>query len=269
MAWPGGKDGAGVAQRLINQIPPHDVFVSAFLGDCAIMRRKAPAELSIGIDRFRENIDRWAREQPRADLRLYCCDSIEWLRNRFELHLVWPPQSAAVDRAAPNSAASAEQGPAASLGVQGLRWFVYLDPPYLLDSRRSRKKLYDHELSENQHVELLGVATRLPCPVMISHYPHRLYETSLAGWRTFTFRSQTRGGRMATEQVWCNYPAVTELHDARFVGGNKRERERVKRRVRNWLGGLDRMQPAERQAVLDAIGTRRYQSQGNPPLRVH
>lgn len=44
MAWPGGKDGSGVAQRLINQIPPHDVFVSPFLGDCAILRKKLPAE---------------------------------------------------------------------------------------------------------------------------------------------------------------------------------------------------------------------------------
>ena len=62
---------------------------------------------------------------------------------------------------------------------------------------------------------------------------------------------------MATEQVWCNYPRPAELHDARFVGGDKRERaERVRRRVRNWVDGLARMMPAERQAVLDAIDAR-------------
>jgi DNA adenine methylase len=48
MVYYGGKDGAGVAQRLINQIPPHRVFVSAFLGDCAVLRRIRPAELTIG-----------------------------------------------------------------------------------------------------------------------------------------------------------------------------------------------------------------------------
>src|SRR3954451_2058388 len=66
MAWPGGKDGSGVVQRLINQIPPHDVFVSAFLGDCAILRKKLPAKLSIGIDLDRANIERWAKWQAGA-----------------------------------------------------------------------------------------------------------------------------------------------------------------------------------------------------------
>jgi hypothetical protein len=156
------------------------------------------------------------------------------------------------------SAAAENSGPDrdAGNGGRGRRVFVYLDPPYLLDARRSRRQLYDHEMTDEQHVRLLDTVVRLPCQVMISHYPHPLYASCLAGWRTFTFRSQTRGGRMATEQVWCNYPQPTELHDARFVGGNKRERERVRRRVRNWVGGLERMTPEERQAVLDAIGGR-------------
>jgi DNA adenine methylase len=95
---------------------------------------------------------------------------------------------------------------------------------------------------------------------MISHYPHQLYDHCLRGWRTFTFSSQTRGGgKKAIEQVWCNYDEPAELHDARFVGGNKRERERVRRRVRNWVDGLGRMQPAERQAILDAIEGRYFQ----------
>lgn len=239
MAWPGGKDGAGVAQRLINQIPPHDIFISAFLGDCAIMRRKLPAKVaSIGVDADRANIERWYRsdEKP-AGLSLYCCDGIEWLRHRFDLY--------AVDRPSPKKAALE-------------RIFVYIDPPYLLSSRRSKKRMYNFEMTDEQHAELIDVATRLPCNVMVSHYPHQLYAHGLRGWRTFTFKSQTRSGKPATEQVWCNYDEPAELHDARFVGGNKRERERVRRRVRNWVGGLDRMEPAERQAVLDAIGVRYF-----------
>lgn len=245
MAWPGGKDGAGVYQRLINQIPPHDVFVSAFLGDCAIMRRKLPAAVSIGIDRQRSNVERWAAEQPLPGLRLYHACGIAWLRHTFELDLVPSHDPAAVDRRSADAALLCGPGPR--------RWFVYLDPPYIITSRRSRRPLYEHELSDEQHEELLDVAVRLPCPVMISHYPHPLYAARLAGWRSFRFQSQTRGGRPATEQVWCNYSAPAELHDPRFVGGNKRERERVRRRVRNWVGGLARMKPGERQAVLDAI----------------
>jgi hypothetical protein len=264
VAWPGGKDGAGVYQRLINQIPPHDVFVSAFLGDCAILRRKLPAAVSIGIDRSRSNVERWAGTRAAgfspAELRLYCCCGIEWLRHAFGLYavdLVRSLKNGAVDRPPPDlathfPAASADVAAAQSRG-EGLRWFVYIDPPYLLDSRRSRRQLYEHELSEAQHVELLDTIVRLPCLVMVSHYPHPLYAERLAGWRSFTFAAQTRGGSRATEQVWCNYDEPAELHDARYVGSNKRQRERVRRRVRNWVHGLERMAPAERQAVLDAI----------------
>jgi DNA adenine methylase len=245
MAWPGGKDGAGVYQRLINQIPPHDVFVSAFLGDCAILRRKRPAKLSIGIDLDRENIDWWTLRKTSGECRFYCCCGIEWLRHRFDLYRR--------DRRPPKSAAHAA---AAENGGPVPQTFVYLDPPYLLETRRTARAIYQHELTPMQHADLLGTALELPCQVMISHYPHELYAKALRGWRTFTFQSPTRGGRMATEQVWCNYPEPEKLHDARFVGNDKRQRERVRRRVNNWVNGLERMLPDERQAVIDAIAGR-------------
>lgn len=265
MAWPGGKDGAGVYQRLINQIPPHEIFVSAFLGDCAIMRRKLPAAVSIGIDRSRSNVERWASDQPRPDLQLYCCCGIEWLKHAFGLYLVESPKKAAGDRHQLQSLNPAAAAAAAQFGGEDLRRvFVYIDPPYLIEARRSRRKIYDHELTEDQHVELLATAVRLPCQVMISHYPHPMYARTLAGWRSFTFDAQTRSGRSAREQVWCNYPEPEELHDARYVGGDKRERERVRRRVRNWTSGLERMHPVERQAIIDAIAAK-YFVRPEPP----
>src|SRR5262245_12409680 len=118
MAWPGGKDGAGVYQRLINQIPPHDLFISPFLGDCAVMRRKLPAAASIGIDKSRSNIERWSRDRSIAGLRLYNCCGIEWLKHRFDLyHLA---------RATPDSATAAA---ASEISGEGLGIFVYKDPP--------------------------------------------------------------------------------------------------------------------------------------------
>jgi DNA adenine methylase len=276
VAWPGGKDGAGVVQRLINQIPPHDVFISAFLGDCAILRKKLPAAHNIGIDLDRANVQRWLTTARVPDLALYCCCGIDWLKHEFDLHLVAssksaatvsprpkPPNPATVDRPPPKYASL---DPAAAAAVIGgpvrpatLRRFVYIDAPYLRSSRRSSKRLYRHELTDEDHAELLDVALRLPCLVMISHYPHQLYDHTLRDWRSFTFTSQTRSGRRAIEKVWCNYEPPAELHDARFVGGNKRERERVRRRVRNWVSGLGRMQPAERQAILDEIHSRYFQ----------
>lgn len=284
MAWPGGKDGAGVAQQLINEIPPHKVFVSAFLGDCAILRRKRPASANIGIDLDRANVERWANRPPIAPLQLFCCSSIEWLRHRFGCYQV--AEIGVSVRAAEcggevlGDACGAENGGdrrrnlaglkdhataalsgdlvgnvAASSGSQSTdaEAFVYADPPYMLSSRRSKGRLYEHELTDDQHVELLTTLKMLPCNVMVSHYPCDLYDRALAGWRSFTFTVQTRGGAKATEKVWCNYPQPAVLHDPRYLGRNKRQRERIRRRVRNWSQGLARMHPLERQAILDAI----------------
>lgn len=55
--YPGGK--ARLHQWLINRIPPHSVFVSTHLGNCAVMRYKRPAKLNIGIDLDPAVIEMW------------------------------------------------------------------------------------------------------------------------------------------------------------------------------------------------------------------
>ena len=42
----GGKSGAGIYQQIINQIPPHEAFISGCLGYCGIMRHKRPASIA-------------------------------------------------------------------------------------------------------------------------------------------------------------------------------------------------------------------------------
>jgi site-specific DNA-adenine methylase len=50
MTYPGGKNGSGVYQQIINQIPPHEIYVEPFLGGGAILRMKKPAAKSICND---------------------------------------------------------------------------------------------------------------------------------------------------------------------------------------------------------------------------
>jgi hypothetical protein len=100
MGHPGGKAGAGVYQRIINQIPPHDVYVEAFLGDGAILRRKKPARRNIGIESDPGTIAKfsgsdggdagWSGPVPE----IYQCCGIEWLKHTFGLHLVGTHDSA-------------------------------------------------------------------------------------------------------------------------------------------------------------------------------
>lgn len=249
--YPGGKAGAGVVQTLINEIPPHAEYIAACAGFDAIARMKRPAERSTLIDLdgdtlagLAELLGRaWGEQLGSLELRrrfeLLDTDGVAWLRARFGLSRVFPcPPSPRVPSALVQAADEAGA-------------FVYFDPPYPMDTRSGRD-LYRFEMTPEQHVELLDVATALPCLVMVSSYANPLYAERLAGWRTKTFQAMTRGG-VRTETVWMNYPPPTRLHDARFVGREKRERERIRRRVRNWVDGLKRVDSLERQAILDEI----------------
>lgn len=267
MSYPGGKSGAGVFQTLINEIPPHAVYVAAFAGHDAIARHKRPAERNILIDLDPEPLDWWAEYSRDPDagfsdsscrLELHNCDSLAWLRFQFELTLhprppsAESPPAATCDRTArtrqPKTADPASVDRAAR--YQG--WFCFLDPPYLM-STRSGGKLYRCEFDESQHTELLAIVQRLPCKVMLCGYPSKMYDDALGSWRKVEYFATARSGQRRKEIAWCNYPAPAELHDSRFVGGDKRQREKVRRRIKRLSSNLARLSPHERQAVIDSV----------------
>lgn len=213
MTYPGGKGGSGVYQRIINEQPPHDVYIEPFLGGGAVMLAKRPASTTIGIDVARSTIasfDGSGRE-------IICADGISYLQNRR-----W-------------------------IG----RELVYCDPPYPLGSRRSGKPIYDHEMTDAQHKTLLAVLQGLPCMVQVSSYWNPLYCEALKEWRLIKFRAMTRRGP-AIEFLWMNYPKPTILHDWRFVGANYKERERIHKKAQRWAARASAMPELERQAVLSA-----------------
>lgn len=85
----------------------------------------------------------------------------------------------------------------------------YVDPPYVA-ATRSKKNIYDpkhqyrHELTDADHVELLAFLVTLSGMVVLSGYPHPLYEAALAGWARFERAALADGARPRTEVVWIN-----------------------------------------------------------------
>ena len=222
MAYPGGKAGSGAFQKIINQIPPHRVYIEPFLGAGAVMLHKRPALSSIGLDLDEEVIQAWKVVGPRPqNLIVEKRDAISFLR---------------------------------SYGFLGDE-FVYCDPPYLYETRSGgRRRIYTHEFGDpEQHIELLTVLRSLLCSVAVSGYWSALYADYLRGWRALNFQVRTRGGTMATEWLWMNYPEPKELHDYSYLGDNFRERERISRIRKNMAAKLERMDQLERYAVLASI----------------
>lgn len=80
---------------------------------------------------------------------------------------------------------------------------VYADPPYLLATRKG-KRIYKHEMTDADHAALLEVLDGHPGPVLLSGYPHPLYDNRLKHWRRVTKLVKAEAGKQRTEVLWIN-----------------------------------------------------------------
>lgn len=93
----------------------------------------------------------------------------------------------------------------------------YVDPPYLPETRSPANKYdlkhraYRHELTKDDHAELLTFLGELAGMVVLSGYPARLYDDALAGWRRVTTQTHADGARKRTEVLWLNEACSTAL----------------------------------------------------------
>lgn len=215
MTYPGGKSAAGVYQKIINLMPPHERYIEPFFGSGAIMRLKRPAPQNIGIELDPDVI----KACPLLPyVKLIKGNGIAYLKQ----HRFTP------------------------------RDLIYCDPPYLNHTRRT-PKLYRFQLTDEEHDTLLATLTHLPCMVLISGYHSERYAHTLQDWNSTHFQTMTRGGTPATEWLWYNFPTPVALHDYRYLGDNFRERERIKRKTARWSARLQRMSILERQALLAVL----------------
>jgi DNA adenine methylase len=85
----------------------------------------------------------------------------------------------------------------------------YLDPPYLHETRSTTGE-YRHEMTEQDHRDLLALICQVRGKVMLSGYPSELYDASLEGWsrHIFDLPNNAAGGKQKareSEILWCNF----------------------------------------------------------------
>lgn len=247
----GGKNGAGVYQTIINQMPPHRVYVEPFLGGGAIMRLKLPAALNVGID-LDAGVIAGFRERGSALSTIADTARPEDTRRRRSSDP--PMESSTVEHGEVGRYRWICGDAIAYLQKRryGLNELVYCDPPYMHETR-GRKDRYKFEMTDVDHRRFLRVALEVPAMVIISGYWTPLYATMLAAWNHSTFQTTNRAGQLTEEHLWFNYPAPVELHDYRYLGANFRERERIKRKKARWTAKLAKMPLLERQAIMGAL----------------
>ncbi len=220
MSYTGGKGGPGVWQKIISQMPPHTLYIEAFLGAGSVLRHKRPAVATIAIERDAAVIERLWRGDEIAGLRVVHAEALQWL------------------------ACYAWRGDEV----------LYCDPPYLMSTRSTQRAYYANEFAtEPEHRRLLALLKQVPARVLLSGYWSELYAAELADWRSLSFTTGTRGGGKAVEWLWCNFAEPVELHDYRYMGSGFRERERITRQQKRWARKLARMSTLQRRALLWAL----------------
>jgi hypothetical protein len=224
-------------QRIINQIPPHRVYVEGFLGSGAVMRAKRPAEVNVGVE---------------LDERAWRA-AVGHVVPGVEVHDHGPGCIVASVGAMSYEFHRADAIDYLQARRYGPECFVYLDPPYLRSTRRRQRRIYRCELSDVDHRRLLRYCKAAGCMVMLSGYDSAVYWEELAGWRVVEYEQPLRRGETSRELLWMNYPVPVELHDSRYVGDGYRERERVRRKQDRWRRRLAAMSSAERQAMMDVL----------------
>lgn len=216
MRYPGGK--GKCFQQLINLMPPHSTYIESHLGGGAVLRNKAPANRSVGIDIDPRVISLWNSRYPGV-CELVQDDAHDYLRK---------------------------------VKIDGNE-LIYADPPYIPSTRRSAK-VYAYDYLFDDHKRLLNLLTSIPCMVMVSGYDSDLYNDMLVGWRKICFKAKTHTD-VRTEHVWMNFGPPKALHDFSHCGSNFRERQTIKRRQQRLQHRISQMDPIERNELVNWLNS--------------
>lgn len=219
--YTGNKKIQGIFQKIINEIPPVNRFCEWFAGGAGIA-----SIINVSPDKI------WLNEIDPKQHQKLCLkfpDFINTNENIFSLFLKSLSDPKAIHK----------------------NDFLFLDPPYLHETRNSNK-LYKFEMRNDEHVLFLDFVKKLKCNVMIIHPKCDLYDTELRDWRKIEITLKY-WQKSSTEILYVNYPAPTKLQDYRFVGNDRVQRQQIKRKAENMVKKLLEMPEHERSYILEKI----------------
>ena len=227
--YPGSKNANGLKQFIINRIPEYSYFYELFAGSARISRELAQLVPKV---------------HSAFELDVNTCSQLEEIERNTPNFIIFNLCGLSkLNRILATKSRDSEK-----------KIFIYLDPPYLKTSIRSRRNLYTYSWEEQQHIDFLEYVCRhREKNIMISHYDCELYNHYLATWKKESIQVMSNGG-VATETIYMNYdPNKSMLATTHYLGENFTDRQRIKRRKESYLSKFKKMSLHERQAILQHI----------------
>ena len=222
ISYPGNKGIKTLIPHLINLIPPHKRYIELFLGSAGVGRHLHLPQLAQGVE-INNSLVHEDRFNYPAGMEVICDCAISWLQK----HLPFSEDT-----------------------------FIYADPPYPKSCRRSNVDIYDYEMTDAQHVQLTQLLLTSRSMVMISSYENEIYETAFKDWNKKKFCVSVHGKR-AYEVVYYNYSSEGKLHQYNFLGKNKTDRQRIKRKITRWGNKLSKLPIQEQEAIYNYLSSQR------------
>ena len=90
---------------------------------------------------------------------------------------------------------------------------IYADPPYV--TRTRSKNIYNCEMSDEDHINLLELLNAHPGPVILSGYENELYDSRLSHWSQDSIIATAEKGQYRKEILWMN-PIAVEKNKTKF-----------------------------------------------------
>lgn len=219
--YTGHKKVNGLFQKIINQVPKHDMYVELFAGSAAICSLFSVPADTIVLNDINPEVHNLLCEKYR--------DENVFIRNRDALEFLQKMRH-----------------------VWKQDVFVFLDPPYHHDTRPLATELYKHEMTHQQHVKFLVAASLMKCNVMIIHPKCDLYDTFLHYWRKVEVKVRYHK-KTQIECLYMNYPEPTELQDYSFLGNDCWERQRISRKTEAYIKKFQKMPVLERNCIINKL----------------
>lgn len=219
--YPGHKNRDGVYHKIINQIPKCDVFRELFAGSAAISARLSMPEGQLHLN----------EKNPKV---------FQDLRFNFPQTIVTNDCAISVIENLPRQSARKE--------------VIYLDPPYRHATRPQNTLIYEFEMIDADHEQLLVAVLEKEShyDFIIQHPTDELYDSMLSHWRKVEVKIRYHK-KTSVEFLYMNFDAPMALQDYAYLGSDRHERQRIKRKGDRLVKKLGELPDLERQYVLDRL----------------
>ena len=242
--YPGSKGASGVKEFLINNTPKCEFFVDGFGGSGFVSESIAKLEKNIQILYFEIVKHVFKQFKEASTLPGIICFN----ENVIEHYL--------------NNLSKKDKS--------DLQYFFeetvfFFDPPYLFETRRTIRPMYDYEWTLEQHIEFLAfvrlLSEKTRAKIMITHPECDTYNALLVDgytdkeWTAQPFAYMGRGGKI-DDMLWTNFnPKEEVLLSYKYVGDNNTDRQRIKRKSERWTEKIKALPFHEQQAIVTEIAS--------------